>query len=385
MVPFTHGFPQQQVLFGRGSASDLREPLERLGVARPLVVCSPRAASGPHVAAIVARLPGTAQVWPGVQTHAPLESALRGAEVARLHRADGIVSFGGGSASDLAKGVALALAEGPGIESLALRRDRGASPARVRTAPMLPLVALPTTLSGAEVTPGFSLTRSDAYKLIFRDSALAARLIVLDPLLLADAPERMLVGSGMNALAHCFEALYSKARTPISSLLAVDGLQRLWRGLEQRAGGNASADELLLGAYLAGAAIVNARTALHHAICHKLAPLADTSHGEANTAVLPHVLAFNLPYCPGETVRMAQAMGISAADEPAASLVAEITTRLSALALRAGLQTRLRELGLDRSQLDELARRVFTEPGLAFNPAEIHSAEQIHELLCRAW
>src|SRR5690606_32770352 len=116
-----------------------------------------------------------------------------GAHAARAHAADGIVSFGGGSASDLAKGVALALAEGPHIEAFALRREPGGASARASTAPKLPIAALPTTLSGAEVTPGFSLTRADAYKLLFRDPELAARLVVLDPLLLADAPAGMLM------------------------------------------------------------------------------------------------------------------------------------------------------------------------------------------------
>jgi alcohol dehydrogenase len=187
----------------------------------------------------------------------------------------------------------------------------------------------------------------------------------------------------MNALAHCFEALYSKARTPVSSLLALEGLQRLWNGLEQRAPGSESDDDLLVGAWLAGAAIVNARTALHHAICHKLAPLAQISHGEANAAVLPHVLRFNLPHCPGESMQMAQAMGVT--DEAPAQRIAAITARLAGLAEGAGLHTRLRELGLERAQLDELARRVFAEPGLAFNPRAIRSAGEIRDLLCAAW
>src|SRR5690606_5103743 len=133
---------------------------------------------------------------------------------------------------------------------------------------------------------------------------------------------------------------------------------------------------------LAGAAIVNARTALHHAICHKLAPLAGISHGQANAAMLPHVLRFNLPYCPRETLQMAQALGIDAKDEPP---VGAIATQLSDLAQSAGLHTRLRALGLARAQLDELAQRVFAEPGLAFNPRPIESVDAIRDLLDTAW
>lgn len=385
MTTFSHWFPSQQVLFGRGSASALSDPLARLGVTRPFVLCSPRAASDAGFKSFAEQLPPGTRIWDGVRPHAPLQAALDGAVAARDHGADGIVSFGGGSASDLAKGIALALAEGPDIEGFALRREPGAPPARQSASQKLPIVALPTTLSGAEVTPGFSLTRADAYKLIFRDSALAARLVVLDPLLVAGAPNPMLVGSGMNAAAHCCEALYSKARTPISSLFAVEGLRRLWRGLEQRLSGGDSADDLLVGAYFAAAAIVNARTALHHAICHKLAPLAGISHGDANTAILPYALAFNLEQCPAEAIEIADAMEVGDTAESQPQIITAITTRMTALAHRAGLRTQLRQFGMERSQLDELSRRVFAEPGLAFNPRHIESPAEILEVLRRAW
>ncbi|MCC6533401.1 MAG: iron-containing alcohol dehydrogenase [Burkholderiales bacterium] len=380
MIPFTHWFPQQRVLFGRGMAADLRRALAEVGIARPLIVCSARAQTTRAVQALAESFgAAAARVWGGVQAHAPLHAAIEGAQLARAHRADAIVSFGGGSASDLAKGIALAVAEGSDIESFAMRREQGSITAAHSSAPKLPIVALPTTLSGAEVTPGFSLTRADAYKLIFRDAALAARAIVLDPELIVDAPTDILLGSGMNAIAHCVEALYSKARTPISSLFAEEGLRRLWHGLASRLEGADSADELLIGAYFAGAAIVNARTALHHAICHKLAPMARISHGEANAAVLPHVAAFNLAECPAETARMAAAMEL-----PDASIAA-IATRLHELARRAGLRTRLREFGLERDRLQELAARVFAEPGLAFNPRPIDRPEDIEALLAAAW
>ena len=386
MTPFSHSFPQQQVVFGRGIASDLCQRLVQLGLERPFLVCSPRARAGGDVRAIAKRMPsGSIRVWDGVVSHAPLQAAVAGAQAARSHGADVIVSFGGGSASDLAKGIALALAEGSQIESFALRREPGSVAARVSIAPKLPIVALPTTLSGAEVTPGFSLTRDDAYKLIFRDHALAARLVVLDPLLIAEVSDYVLVGSGMNALAHCFEALYSKARTPFSSVLAAEGLRCLWSGLQQRLNGSDSADELMVGAYLAGSAIVNARTALHHAICHKLAPLARLSHGEANTAMLPHVLRFNLSACPAEARVMAQAMELGAEIKPEIGIASTITAHLCNIARRAGLPTRLRDFSLERSQLDGLAERVFAEPGLAFNPRPIESTGQIGEILDRAW
>lgn len=386
MTPFTHWFPQQQIVYGPGAAAALAGPLAQVGMARPLFVCSPRASSDPLLVAAVGSLPaGQVLVWDGVRPHAPVEAALAGAKAARAHGADGIVSFGGGSASDLSKGIAFALAEGDDFEACALRREPGAPAPRPARAAKLPIVALPTTLSGAEVTPGFSLTRTDAYKLIFRDAALAARLVVLDPQLIEGTPARTLFGSGMNAVAHCCEALYSRARTPVSTLFAIEGLKRLWRGLGHRLDGTQSTDDLLIGAYFAAAAIVNARTALHHAICHKLAPLAGISHGEANAAMLAHVLAFNLVHCPAEALEMARALAVGEDARTQEELAASVVGGLTALVERAGLPTRLRAFSLPRDRLDLLAERVFAEPGLAFNPRRIEHPGEIREVLARAW
>jgi alcohol dehydrogenase class IV len=386
MTAFNHWFPPQRVVFGPGSARDLYSLSAQAGVTRPLVVCSPRAGASDAVRAALASFPhGAAGLFARVEPHAPFAAALEGAALVRSFGADGLIAFGGGSASDLAKGIALAAAEGDDIERFALRREKGVITGAQSTTPKMPVLAVPTTLSGAEVTPGFSLTRADAYKLIFRDSALACRLIVLDPDLLAGMPVALLAASGMNALAHCFEGLYSRARTPIAVTLAEEGLRLLWRGLDTRIGGGDGAEDMLVGSYYAGAAIVNARTALHHAICHKLAPVAHVSHGDANSLVLPHALRFNLPACPVEARRMAALIGLAVADDSPPAVADAVASAVAALSRRAGLRARLSELDLDRAALPEVAQRVFGEPGLAFNPRTIESADEILGVLNAAW
>jgi len=386
MTAFNHWFPQQRVVFGKGAARDLLGHAAEAGVTRPLIVCSPRAGTSAAVRALAACFPqGAAGVFAEVEPHAPLAGATRGAEAARALGADGLIAFGGGSASDLAKGIALALAEPGDIERFALKRENGVITGLRSTTPKVPILAIPTTLSGAEVTPGFSLTRPDAYKLIFRDAAFAARLVVLDPDLLADIPVGLLAASGMNALAHCFEALYSRARTPIAVTFAEEGLRLLWRGLRERIGGGDGGDAMLVGSYYAGAAIVNARTALHHAICHKLAPVANISHGDANSLVLPHALRFNLPACPAEAARMAVLLGLPDDGGSPQIRADAVAAAVAALSRQAGLRARLSELGMDRSALPEIAKRVFVEPGLAFNPRTIESPDEILGVLNGAW
>lgn len=386
MNSFNHWFPRQRVLYRCGAAADLPVLLQELGVSRPLLVCSLRAQRDPKLQSMLASFPaGAIDVFSGVEPHAPLPAAIVGAAQARAHVSDAIVAFGGGSASDLAKGIALALAEGDAIERFAIRREQGVVVGEPSRSPKVPIIALPNTLSGAEITPGFSLTRTDGYKVLFRDPALAAALIVLDPELIEDVPVRVLAGSAMNALAHCFEACYSKARTPISDLMALDGLRRLWRGLDARLDGGTGAEDLLLGSYLAGAAIVNARTALHHSICHKLGPMAQLSHGDVNSLVLPHALAFNLPHCPDETARIADTLGLASNRGDTAAQVREICARLRTFARRAGLPQQLRDTAFQREQMPELAARVMAEPGLTFNPRPIDAPEVIEQALAAAW
>ncbi|MCE2946367.1 MAG: iron-containing alcohol dehydrogenase family protein [bacterium] len=389
-MSFVHAFPRQRLVLGAGAIDRTAGEAAAEGIRRPFIVCSARG----RRSALFARLAGgfdprAVTVWDDVPLHAPLSTALRAAALATRDGCDGIVAFGGGSVSDLAKGVALALAEGGDIERFALRREDGRIVGQPGTAPKVPLLAIPTTLSGAEVTPGFSLTREDMYKVLFRDPQLAARVLVLDPAALDDIPAPVLAGSLANALAHGCEALYSTARTPVSDLFAREGLARLMAGADARfhprldaagtAGAADGADDLLLGSYLVAAAIINARTALHHATCHKLAPVLGASHGEVNALVLPHALAFNLPACPAAAADIAGAIGA-----PDASVEA-LVERLDRYRRQAGLRRSLREFGIARSALAEVAQRIHAEPGLAFNPRPIESAEQIEAMLQQAW
>ncbi|MBC7780897.1 MAG: iron-containing alcohol dehydrogenase [Proteobacteria bacterium] len=385
ITSFAHVFPRQRLMIAEGAIGRVATETRAEGIARPFVVCSERGSHSALFATMIEGFGGDATVWNHVPLHAPLSVTIAAAAAAGAAGCDGIVAFGGGSVSDLAKGVALALAEGPEIERFAIVREAGRIVGQRSLAAKLPLVAIPTTLSGAEVTPGFSLTRDDAYKILFRDPQLAARVLVFDPAVLDGMPAHLLAGSLANAIAHGCEALYSTARTPISTLFAREGLARLVHGAHAWfAGGNAGAEDLLLGSYLVAAAIVNARTALHHATCHKLAPVLGAAHGEVNALVLPHALAFNFPACPEVVADIASAIE-GRAHAPSASTAKALIERLGHFSRVAGLRTRLREFGIERADLAHVAARIFAEPGLTFNPRPIESVRQIEEMLERAW
>ena len=389
IADFSYNSPAHRLVFGWGARAALKEELGRLNVCRPMLVCSARAARSSEVADLARSLGLTDEsVFSGVGSHAPLHSAYEGWQRASALKADCLISFGGGSASDTMKGIALACAEDGRILDFTLERlPDGSLKNPLSTRAKLPSVAIPTTVSGAEITPAFALTEETGKKILFRDASVAPRLLVYDPELMTSVPSRSMSESGMNALAHTIEALYSKARNPISRIHAREAVPLLYRGLHAIAMGSAQRDDytaLALGAYYAGVSITNARTALHHSICHKLGPAVGLTHGMTNAIMLPRVLEFNLPAvrdelaAVGELIQEAN-VGVSART-PEDAIAA-----IQALAQRAGLPSRLRDVNVSRKKLPALAQVILNEPGLAFNPRPVESAAQIEAILDSAW
>jgi alcohol dehydrogenase class IV len=386
---FAYNTPAHRLVFGWNACATLGDELARLEVKRPMLVVSPRAARSAEVAEIVRALRLSDElVYAGAGLHAPLKSAFEGWQRARDCRADGLIAFGGGSASDLMKGIALALAEDGRLLEFTLERlDDGTVRNPLSKGPKLPSVSIPTTVSGAEITPAFALTEDSGKKILFRDASIAPKLLIYDPALLVPVPARALSESGMNAIAHTIEAFYSRARNPVSHIHAREAVPLLFRGLHAVAEQTAKRDDYLalaLGAYYAGVAICNARTGLHHSICHKLGPAMGLTHGLTNSIILPHSLRFNLASATAEFSAMAEL--IQQAGVGMKTIAPEdAITAIQNLAQRAGLPARLRDVGVDRTKLPAIADIIIKEPGLVFNPRPIEFAGQILQVLEAAW
>lgn len=340
--------------------------LADLGCQRPMVVASARAMATRQGRAVTScmisgNLPA---LFDRVHQHPSMALAVEGAQAACAYGADSIIAIGGGSAIDLAKGVALA-ARGSDLERLA-----DTSPAQ-RTSDaglaLPPIIAIPTTLSGAEAIPRTGLLDARGHKRILRHPQIACRAIILDAMGNQETPAMVMLPSGMNAFAHCLEALYSRARDPVSTALALAALPWLHRGLDgiMAADSRDARAQALVGAFLAGRAIINARTGLHHATCHVLGARG-LSHGLANAVVLPHALRFNARASGGLLDGAAAALGLEVGST-AAEALAELVERIR---LRAGLPGRLRDVGIGRDQFADIAAQVTLEPGMAFNPGQ---------------
>jgi maleylacetate reductase len=326
-----------RVVFGVGSLERLPEELDRLGLKGALLVydVTSKEAADDLLERFGDWFVGT---FSDVEQHVPLEAAQRAWEAARAAGADCAVTLGGGSTTGFGKAIALEMG--------------------------IPTVAIPTTYAGSEMTPIYGLT-SEGRKRTGRDIRVLPRTVIYDPRLTLSLPPFLTGPSGMNALAHCVEALYAEEANPITSLMAEEGIRALVGGvpvcvaepenLEART-------EALYGAYLAGAALAVVGMALHHRICHVLGGTFGLPHGDVNSVVLPHVARFNAQAAPQALERAARAMG---SDDAA--------TALFDLAVRMGSPTTLAELGLGESDLDRVAEISVETP--MWNPRPVSLAD----------
>jgi maleylacetate reductase len=305
-----------RVVFGVGSVERLGEEVDRLGAGRALAVAGKRAVDG-----LVERLGDRcAGSFSDVRQHVPVAVARRALHLARELEADCLVAMGGGSATGLAKAVAL---------------DH-----------QVPIVCVPTTYSGSEVTPIYGLTGPDG-KRTGRDLRVLPRVVLYDPALTVGLPPAVTGTSGMNALAHCVEALYAPGANPITSLLAEEGAAALYRGLPDAVaapGDLAARSDALLGTWMAGAALAVAGVGIHHQLCHLLGGTYGLPHAELHAVVLPHAVRFVTPAARGQLARLAGALGV---DDAAGGLWD--------LARRLGAPASLAELGLAEAELDRAA------------------------------
>jgi alcohol dehydrogenase class IV len=365
-----------RVVFGAGVARrELRAEADRLGVNRLLLVATEseeplaRELAAPLGERVVA-------VFTSVRPHVPIQVAEAARALATSVRADAVLSVGGGSTTGTAKAIALTTG--------------------------LPIIAVPTTYAGSEVTPVWGLTESSASgtsigtessasgtsigteetrKTTGVDHRVLPRTVIYDPELTVTLPADLSAASGLNALAHCVEAFWAPRRNPISSLAAEEGIRALAAGLPSvhaTPGDLAARSDLLYGAYLAGSAFAVAGSGLHHKICHALGGAYNLPHAQTHAIVLPEVLAFNAPAAPDAARRIGRALrGGSDTSE------ADPVGALRALSARLGIPRGLRELGLDEDQIDVVAALV--EPAVpADNPRRADRAA-LREIIHAAW
>lgn len=387
---FIHQSPQSRVIFRAGAIEALSGELARAGITRPLLLAGGTVSRGAAYARMRRQLDDMPVLaYEGVPPHSSVSLVETLARQGREFGADGLIAIGGGSASDTAKAVALLMAEGG---CLADHASHFTPPDQLRIPdlkqPKLPIIAIPTTASAAEVTPGLGVRDAHGHKLLFSDPKLAARVILIDPQLCLDVPVPLMLATGMNGLAHCIEGLYARTRSPIAEAIAQYAIPRFLQALPalaQAPDDLAPRAQLMSAAHLSGQVLLGARTCLHHALCHVLGAATGIAHGDANAVVLPHAMAFNQQAAAPEMAQAARAAGIAARDESDSTAATKLTHAVAALREQIGVPRRLRDLGVKREQLDIVAQRTLGERGLYFNPRAVADPAPLKELLEAAW
>lgn len=288
---FEHRSLGQRVVFGAGKAAEnLAAEVARLDAKRVMVIATRSAAD--NTADITAGIP-VALHYDDVVPHVPVETAEKARDAATEHGIDALVCIGGGSATGLAKAIALTTG--------------------------LPIVAVPTTYAGSEGTNVWGLTDAGR-KTTGVDDRVLPVTVIYDAELTLSLPAALSVASGLNAMAHCIDAMWAPGTDPINQVMAAEGIRALNRGLPlisvnmEDVEGRAM---VLYGAYLSAVAFTSAGSAMHHKICHVLGGTWNMPHAETHATVLPYVLAFNAPAAPDAAGRIAAAFGV---EEPVAGL-----------------------------------------------------------------
>lgn len=377
-----------KVIFGLGTAARLPAEIDRLGVRRVLVVTGRTLASSDLLPRVLGLLGDRcAGVFAGPLEHAPLPCVADGAARYQECGADAILSLGGGSAVDVAKGIAMLVRHGdltplrgrvvPHGADLTVRWEGG------RTAGTIPILALPTTLSGAEYTFQAGLTdpytrRKDQYY----DPGALPKVIILDGEMTIQTPRTLFLSSGIKSMEHSIERLYSKMAHPMSQALALCALKMLYQGLQAC---NRNLDDLearqslLYAAWVSQFCTGNVNVGISHAIGHQLCALCHIPHGIAACVLIPHAMEFNKDVATGPLTLMAEALGV-----PNPSPYRAIEA-MRDLIRGLGFPAHLRDLGVQPEHLPVIAERTLTDTALTGNPRPVTTVAEVQALLEAAY
>jgi maleylacetate reductase len=384
MVRFSYeGYPQD-IRFGEGSIVELDAMVDQFSWRRVLFVTSGshrRNGNAERAESMLgSRLALTFdRTLPHVQEEQVDDVTAR----AWSHEVDGIVGLGGGSVMGMSKAISDALHE--------CRMGHPAREAPPFEPAAVPTIVLPTTYAGSEMTTVYGVTRpvnGGRRKQTVSGRNIVPRGVIYDPALTVDLPADITTTSAMNALAHCFEALYSIKRNPLSTAAALGGIQAIGEALPAvHVDGKdlAARTRMLDGAFLAGCALSQVAMGIHHGVCHVLGGSAGVPHGVANAIVLPHALRFNRDAAAAELAQAAVVLGLARhRDEPGAA-TATVIDWLDALVDEVGLPTRLREHGVDQNDLSRLAGIALDCGPARNNPRPVRDVDEMTAFLAAMW
>ncbi len=358
--------PLSRLIYGPGRVAEVTGILEQLHSRRALVVTSPSIELSGLATRVTGYFPARlGGVFAGVRPHSPIETVEQALAVATSVQADAVVSLGGGSCVDTAKGV------------VHLHRER--------TQQLLPHVAIPTTLSGAEFSGGAGITHGSIKK-IYR-SELYCESVLLDPEVAITTPLALFLPSGFNAIAHCIEGLSSVGGNGLGDALMLHAIRLLAASLievKRDPTNRAARGRAQVGAALAALGCWEVPVGLEHALAHVVGGKYKVPHAIAHALLIAPVMRFNHDVVVAAQVAIAEALGVKDTGLPPHTMALRGITRLEELLRELEVPTGLRSFGVEEAGLNDLAEAAREDPCFPTNPRPVRSSVEIVNVLREA-
>jgi alcohol dehydrogenase class IV len=368
-------FLTPEIVHGSGARRLAGRYARNIGATRALVVSDPGVAKAGWLDDVVSSLRGEGletSVFTGVTPNPRTHEVALGAEQSREGGHDAVVAVGGGSPIDCAKAIGIVLAnrrpilEFEGVDTI--------------TNPILPLLCVPTTCGSAADVSQFAILTELVERLKFTvvSKAIVPDVALVDEDTTSTLPAGVVACTAMDAFVHSIEAFVSNASSALTDAHALSALPRVAQNLSAALGDPPdvrSRGLLMLASLEAGLAFSNASLGLVHAMAHAVGGLVDNAHGEANAMLLEHVIAFNYGSSPERHDAIADRLGVDLAGLGTRARRDALLAAIRRFKKQAGLEVRLRDRGITRADIPQLARTAFTDPCVATNPRPVNAED----------
>ncbi len=361
------------IRFGVGRIAELPAACKDLGMKHPLLVTDPGLRKLPMVESALAALKSAGlgdACFSDVRGNPVGRNVDDGVAFYKSSKCDGVIAFGGGSALDVGKTIALMVGQTRPLWDF---EDRDDWYTRVNVAGMAPIIAVPTTAgTGSEVgRASVILDESTHLKKIIFHPKMQPAIVISDPELSTGLPPRITAATGMDALAHCLEAYCAPGFHPMADGIALEGMRLVkeWLPVAVKDGKNLVARAHMLAAATMGATAFQKGLGAIHSLSHPVGAVYNSHHGETNGVVMPYVLIFNRPAIEEKMTRLARYLGLPDPGFPA------ILDWVQALKKEIGIPDTLADLGVKESDLDMLTPMAVEDPSTGGNPRPAGHAE----------
>ena len=370
-------------LMGPGCVKKISEEINSRGLKKALIVCGKRSSKSEEFKGVTDLLEENNidyVVYPGSQPNPTVKNVMDGVEILKENDCDFVISYGGGSPHDCAKGIALVATNGGNIKDY-----EGINKSKK---PQLPLISINTTAGTASEMTVFSIiTDEDRHvKMAIVDKNVTPILAVNDPELMVSMPKSLTAATGMDALTHAVEAYVSTAATPVTDACAQKAIELISQHLRDAVedGTNMEARDMMAYAdYLAGMAFNSASLGYVHAIAHQLGGFYNLPHGVCNAILLPEVQEFNSRVSSNKLKDIAKFMGVDTSNMSDEEGAKSCINGIRKLSSDVGIPSGLKELGVKVEDFDTLADNALKDACGLTNPIKA-THQDVKDILSKA-